>query len=510
MTFHSILFERMEENPEKALEEPEFFINLNLDQVVKAITAGKQEYNLKPFFYVPLKDIDSIKYRQEIFRDLQNDILFENIKSFAQKMFIMREYLKQRDKLYYESQKKRLFLDAVEIYCEAVDRLAQDLSATNLRSRGFRALREYLTGYVGSAVFNLLWAETKKLLADLSSVKYSLIIYDNKIKVRKYESEADYSVEVEETFQKFKQGAVKDYRVKHDTGVSMNHIEAQILDFVAQQHPDIFSNLDNYCSKNTSYLDRTIAVFDREIQFYVAFLEYAEELKRTGLKFCYPEVSDQDKEVYDYEGFDLALAYKLIGQKLPVVCNDFYLKGKERIIVVSGPNQGGKTTFARIFGQLHYLASLGCPVPGKTAKLFLFDRILTHFEKEENIQDLQGKLLDDLVRINHILDQATSNSVIIMNEIFTSTTLDDASILSKRIMEKTIQLDVLCVWVTFIDELASFSEQTVSMVSTIVPENPALRTYKIVRKPADGLAYAVAIAEKYRLTYNSLKERVKV
>ncbi len=517
LTFYSILFANKEDEKE-VLEAPDFFNDLNLDQIVEAITAGRNEYNLKPFFYTSLNNIEAICYRHEIMQDLENEVIFEQIKRFGINMQAMRDHLARSQKLHYKHQQEAWFLDAVVIYCDAVTSLTSHLNQSDLKSRGLLDFRKYIGEYCQSDRFRMLLTETKKLKADLSTIQYCVLIEGNRnrirknavcIEVRKYEGEIDYSDVVEQTFSKFQQGAVKDYRVNYSTSADMNHVEAGILDLVAQLYPDTFLTLDHYCQNNRNYIDKTLEVFDREIQFYLAYLEYILIFKQAGYKFCYPQITDKSKEVFDYDGFDLALAHKLFQVQSRAVCNDFYLRDQERILVVSGPNQGGKTTFARTFGQLHHLASLGCSVPGREAQLFLFDKLFTHFEKEENIQNLSGKLQDDLVRINHILSRATSRSIIIMNEIFTSTTLLDAVFLSKQIMTKINQLDLLCVCVTFIDEIASFGEKTVSMVSTVDPENLALRTYKIVRRPADGLSYAISIAEKYGLTYDILKERIR-
>lgn len=507
--FYSILFDRPDSVDAHARTAPAFFADLNLDQVVDAMTTGREEYDLKPFFSAPLHNVVQVQYRHEILRDLENEAVFNCIATFAQKMRRMRQYLVQaEEKHFYRYQKERWLLDAVAIYCDAVSALAGDLTRLKVNSRGFQAFYEYLSSYIESDGFMSLVVETQKLHDHLAGVTYGVLIRGNRVTVSQYGGESDYSAEVEGVFAKFKQGAVKDYRVKFSNWPAMDHIEARVLELVARLYPDVFLALDQYCARHRNYLDDTVSAFDREVQFYLAYLEYIKPFRSAGLSFCYPEVSARSKAVCARDTFDLALAGKLVPDKSPVVCNDFALSDPERIFVVTGPNQGGKTTFARMFGQLHYLASLGFPVPGSKAQLFLPDQIFTHFEKEEDLTTLRGKLEDELVRIHHILEEATSRSIVIMNESFASTTLRDALFIGTQVMKRIIALDVLCVYVTFVDELAALSATTVSMVSTVVPDNPALRTYKLVRQPADGLAYAAAIAEKYGLTYESLRKRI--
>jgi DNA mismatch repair protein MutS len=508
MTFQSILCRRIRPDiPTEQVEAPEFFHDLNIDQIVAAVT-GKDEYDLKPFFYRQLADVDEIVYRQQVMKDLESPRLFERIGAFAEKMLEMRSHLRAVEQAYYRLHKNGWFLDAAAIYCAGVQQLTTDLMETELQSRGFRELREYASSYVASERFAALVADTERVKTDLRSIKYSVVIRGLAVTVRKYQDEIDYSAEIEQIFAKFRQGSVKDYLIRFSEFTGVGHVEAQIVELVAKLHPEIFYFFDQYCAKYQNFVDPILQRFEREVQFYISYLRHIGELRSAGLPFCYPTVETGTKDIHGDAVFDLALAAKFVTEGAAVVPNDFYLQGKERVLVVSGPNQGGKTTFARTLGQLHYLASLGCPVPGSKARLFLCDRILTHFEKEETIENLRGKLQDDLLRIHRVLQQATRNSLVVINEIFSSTALEDAVFLATAIMQRILALDCLCVCVTFLDEVAELGPSVASMVSTVVPENPALRTFKLVRRPADGRAYAMAIAEKYRLTYGSLKQRL--
>lgn len=489
-------------------EAPPCFRDLNLDQVIATVVATCPDDELAPFFHAPLRDPDAIAYRQEVMRDLDGVPLREAVTAFGQRMRTMRERLTRIEKLYCKPEKERWFLDAVALYCDAVKRLGQALDHGKPASHGLRALREYLTAYTTSPPFVRLAGEAQALVVELSNIRYSLLINGNRVTVRPYEGEADYSQAVEAIFAKFRRGITKDYRAGFRRMTGLNHVEAQILERVARLYPECFQALEDFCASHAPYQDDTIVRFDREAPFYLAYLAYMDKHRQRGLDFCYPALSATEKEIEVHDACDLALADKLIGESQPIVRNGFSLRGRERLLVVSGPNQGGKTTFARMFGQLHYLASLGCPVPGSRAKLFLCDRLFTHFEKQEDIASLRGKLKDDLVRIHAVLEAATPHSIVILNEIFSSTTLEDALYLSQRIMADLSAKDVLGVCVTFLTELAVFDEKTVSMVGMVDPEDPAIRTYRVERRPADGLAYAQAIARKYRVTGEWLRRRI--
>jgi DNA mismatch repair protein MutS len=492
---------------------PPYFRDLQLDRIVAEITVGWEQYDLAPFFCALAPDLETIVYRQEVMHDLEHGPLRRSIQTFSARIRQLRRYQELARQSDNQHEARRWFLDAAVLYCETVENLARDLAAAQPASRGLRALRAYLAGYLASGRFRTLAADARQLAQALVQVRYDLRIRGDTITVFPHRGEADYAAEVVAAFEKFGLDASAGRRSVPPPSLlataRLNHIEAAIVDGVARLYPAIFGALERFVADHADFLDATIARFEREVQFYVAYLEYIERFRQAGLHFCYPELSNSSKEIRASDAFDLALASMLLRAGGQVVCNSFDLRDPERILVVTGPNQGGKSTFARMVGQLHYLARLGCPVPGTEARLFFFDRLFTHFERAEDIQTLRGKLQDDLLRLRAILDEATPSSLVIVNEIFASTTVRDALTLSRKLMAALSRLDLLAVCVTFLDELSSFDRKAVSFVSSVAAHDPTVRTFVVRRSPPNWRAYALAIAEKHRVTYHWLSERIQ-
>jgi DNA mismatch repair ATPase MutS len=522
--FYSILFPTREKHAAPRQEsEPAYFKDLNLDQIFDPILMVEKGFGMKEkkaaglesFYYTPLQDNETIQYRQEVMRELDNDTMRGMFNGFAYGVYGLESFMDMIHDAINSVQRWRdnyltrgQLLDCIERYIEAVTGLTGALGGMTLQSEGLKSFAEYLKAYVESDVFQKMCSRTKKLREQLSTVEYCMLIKHGVIRVRKYEGQPDRAKDILTTFSKFNQGDSRDYQF-HVTDESQDlRMEAIVLNMVAMFYKDIFAELDAYSDKYYNFIDETIARFAREIQFYLSWFEFITPMRQAGLQFCYPKMCADSENMYCLGGFDLALANRKRSEMSTMVTNDFELRRPERVMVITGPNQGGKTTFARAFGQIHHLASLGICVPGRDASLCMFDNILTHFEREEDIKTLNGKLQDDLVRLRELLVSATRRSIIIVNEIFVSTTLTDALSLGTRMMDAIAELNSLAVVVTFLDELATHGPETVSMMTTVDEEDPSKRLFKIIRKPPDGLAYAMYLAKKHSLTYEQLAGRL--
>ena len=512
MAIRSILFEsgRPSAGTEGATE-PEYFRDLNLDRIAEAVAKAGEEPGLISCFRLPSRDVRLIGFRHEIFRNLEEPRVRKAAERFTAANARIRRRLELVGRMKHPPQANRWFLDLVLEHAAVVTALAEELEEAGVTAPGLKALRDDMAAYARRDSFTRLRDQARDLRDRLEKTRYDLFLKGDKVTLARHDPEArfDYIERVLATFERFRTGTEEGPSPVRPPEPGLDRVEAGVLDLVVELFPDVFRDLAAFREAHRALLPADVVRAERELRFYLGYLAYLAPLREAGLPVCYPAVSATDKTLLAREVFDLALAAERVRRGEPVVVNDVELGGAERVIVVSGPNQGGKTTFSRAFGQLYHLAALGCPVPGREVRVFLPDRIFTHYERAESLEGLASKLEDELLRARAILDRATSGSVVILNEIFTSTTADDARALSESLLTAVSRLDALCLWVSFVDELSESGLEAgnvVSMVGTV--EDGDTRTYKMVRRPPDGRAYARTLVERHGLTRARLAERI--
>ncbi|HUV07070.1 MAG TPA: hypothetical protein VMX75_05025 [Spirochaetia bacterium] len=206
-----------------------------------------------------------------------------------------------------------------------------------------------------------------------------------------------------------------------------------------------------------------------------------------------------------------------------LVTNDLVSGPESRILIVTGPNQGGKTTYVQAIGLIQVLAQAGLFVPGTEALLSPVENIFTHFPVEEQPETDAGRFGEEAKRLSEIFSSVTPYSLILLNESLSNTSPAESLALARDLIRVMCLLGARAVFATHLHELAAHLDtlnrasggdsQAVSVVSQIIPISEktdiakglrVVRTFKIIQSPPTGLSYAGEIASCYGLGYKQL------
>lgn len=505
MPYQSILFPYG--RPEKNVN-TELLKDLRIDDVLEQLSHGPNQ-GVYTTFYTPLTDLKTIAYRHELFRDLLQIPLYESLKDFQELMESYHNVYAELDAMDDEYIRSYRTIFDARRYSNVVEQLYYNLRSADLHSEALLYIRELIEDYFTSDYYLSFRRDLQHVEEIISQVSYVLRLDTNRITIRKYEEEHDYEQEMKDFFSPIlnEEPAVE---VRKNINWNTTFVEKETIRALRKLYPDEFQAMKSFSEQYQVFIPEEIVLFHEDLGFYTTWLKFIAPLQmEASLPFCLPEFFEFSEDNVSFENcYDLILATKINQEKTSsVITNSLSLQDKERIMILTGPNQGGKTTYARMMGQLFYFASLGIPVPGSSAKLFLPDAIYTHFERQEQQSSFQGKLKDDIVRIHDILSKASERSLILINEMFASTTLQDAHWLGNQILMRVREKKSHCLYVTFINDLRTSRSDTIGLISQM-EEDGEKRTYRIVRGEENGKAYAITIAKKYHLSREDITRRL--
>jgi DNA mismatch repair ATPase MutS len=217
-----------------------------------------------------------------------------------------------------------------------------------------------------------------------------------------------------------------------------------------------------------------------ELAFYVGCLNLYERLSAKGEPTCFPVPSPCVERHYAVRGlYDVCLALTA-GHR--VIGNDCDGDGKE-LFVITGANQGGKSTFLRSVGLSQLMMQCGMFVPARSYCANLCTGLFTHYKREEDATMESGKFEEELRRVSAIVDHLSPNSTVLFNESFQSTNEREGSEIGHQVIRALLESRVKMFCVTHMYALAlSFSDQRVRDAKSLRAErrDDGTRTFRII------------------------------
>jgi DNA mismatch repair ATPase MutS len=207
----------------------------------------------------------------------------------------------------------------------------------------------------------------------------------------------------------------------------------------------------NATAQSNDHILAFLRMMQTELGFYVGCLNLHERLAAKGEPFCFPRAVASDQRVHAFEGlYDVCLSLSMAKR---VIGNDFDASGKH-LVMITGPNQGGKSTFLRSIGLAQLMMQAGMFAPARSFAANLSRGVETHHKREEDASMTSGKLDEELARMSAIVDRLHPDGMALFNESFQSTNEREGSSIARSIVFALLDHRVKVFFVTHLHDLA--------------------------------------------------------
>jgi DNA mismatch repair ATPase MutS len=237
-----------------------------------------------------------------------------------------------------------------------------------------------------------------------------------------------------------------------------------------------------------------------ELAFYLGCVNLREWLKQKGEPTSFPEPLAEGERALSADGlYDVCLTLHLDGR---VVGNDVRADGKS-LVMITGANQGGKSTLLRSIGLAHLMMQGGMFVGAQSLRASVCAGVFTHYKREEDATMRGGKLDEELSRMSEIADEIGANSLLLCNESFASTNEREASEIARQVVRAMLAKQIKVFFVTHMYDLAhSFHTQHLdtALFLRAERESDGQRTFKLLEREPLPTSYG---EDSYRRIFGS-------
>jgi DNA mismatch repair ATPase MutS len=447
--------------------------DLELGRIFERMSNGdKVIYDVsQDIFLRPLQTADTIAYRHEVLADVRKN------PDVVRKLYEITATTDQIQKYFLSPTRlKETFKNAVElikIYTKLLKNLREvaDKSLSDFKSEGFRNLFTMLQKELTDSYFS----EVDDIINEMNNVDNIMI----SAKLGQNLLSVDY------TLRRKEKGYWLRWQMAPSFTADAERDPKEIDDLYLRRDRGILE-ATGVLAQSAMYLESFFEMLRKELAFYVGCLNLTEKMRKLGMPMCVPVLLPVGTRERAWHGlYDVSLA---LTKGTDVVGNDLDAKDK-RLYIITGANQGGKSTFLRSMGQAQLMAQCGMPVGADSFTAPMCRSLASHFKREEDSFMNSGRLDEELTRMSEIVDSLEPGSMMLFNESLSSTNEREGSEILHQITQALVENGVEIFSVTHLYTFAtSFANDTQTQFLRAQRLEDRERTFKIL--PGEPLATA--------------------